>query len=405
LPAVTGERDFPADFLWGSATAAHQVEGGNVNNDWWEWEHRPGTPAVESSGDGIDHLHRYAEDLALMADLGHSAHRFSVEWSRLEPAPGEWSAAGCDHYRRVRETAAEHDLAAFVTLQHFTLPRWLSDEGGWLAPHAVDRFADFAGRVARELGDLVPWFCTINEPSVLSRYGYDLGLFPPGVRDPAAADRVTERLVAAHGAAVEAVRAESRDSKVGITLSLAAMQPAREDADCTAEVARLRERLVTPYLDAPAGDFLGVQYYTLWRIDPLEDGSRAEAPPGTRLTQMGWEIHPAGLREVLHEAAAGGLPLIVTENGIATDDDDERLAYVEAHVRAMAAAMADGVDVRGYLYWSAFDNFEWNDGYRPRFGMVAVDRTDGFRREPRASALAFGRLARTGRLTSFRAEG
>ena len=401
MPAVTA-RDFPEDFIWGSATAAHQVEGGNVNNDWWAWEHTPGTPAVESSADGIDHRHRFDEDFALLAGLGHQAHRFSVEWSRLEPAPGEWSGATVDHYRRVLESLHRHGLEPFLTLQHFTLPRWLADEGGWLAPDAVARFAELAHRVAGELGDLVPWFCTINEPSVLCRWGYEMGQFPPGRKDPAAAERVTERLVVAHHAAVEAVRAAAPAAKVGITLALASMQPARPDEECTAEVARLRRRLDAPYLDAPAGDFLGVQYYTLWRIDPRAEGSRGDAPAGTRLTQMGWELHPEGLREVLHDAARAGLPLLVTENGIATDDDAERLDYLEGHVRQMARAMAEGVDVRGYLYWSAFDNFEWNDGFRPRFGLVAIDHGDGLRRVPRPSAQAYAELIRTGRVASLR---
>lgn len=401
---MSGPRDFPESFLWGSATAAHQVEGGNVNNDWWAWEHRSGTPAVESSGDGIDHWHRWPEDVALMAELGHTAHRFSVEWSRLEPAPGEWSAASFDHYRRVLEALADAGLAAFVTLQHFTLPRWLAEDGGWLAPGAVDRFAELSGRVAERLGDLVPWFCTINEPNVLARFGYDLGLFPPGHTDPVLAERATERLLAAHAAAVQAVRAARPSTPVGLTVALSSMQPARPDEECAREVERLRYRSVTPYLTEPAGDFLGVQYYTRWLIDPrvrTAEGTRAGPPEGARLTQMGWEIHPGGLREVLHEAAASGLPLVVTENGIATDDDGEREAYVAAHVEQVALALRDGLDVRGYLYWSAFDNFEWNDGYRPTFGMVSVDRGDGLRRTPRGSAHAFARLARSGRLDAL----
>ena len=173
---------FPDGFLWGSATSAHQVVGGNTNSDWWEWEHTPGSAAVESSGDGIDHWHRYDEDFALLAALGQNAHRFSLEWSRIEPAEGEFSRAALDHYARVLESLAHHGLTAFATLYHFTLPRWFAARGGWLADDALDVFGRYVEKIAQRVGDLIPYACTVNEPQIVALQGYWRGHFPPGGR-------------------------------------------------------------------------------------------------------------------------------------------------------------------------------------------------------------------------------
>src|SRR5689334_5577391 len=170
-----GVPEFPTDFYWGSATAAHQVEGGNTNNDWWAWEHTPGSAAVESSGDAIDHYHRYDADFALLASLGQNAHRFSLEWSRIEPAPGEFSQAALDHYMRVLESLATHGLTALMTLYHFTLPRWFAERGGWLAEDAVDLFGRYVERVAGAVGDLSPYFCTVNEPQIQALMAHGRG--------------------------------------------------------------------------------------------------------------------------------------------------------------------------------------------------------------------------------------
>lgn len=171
--------DFPDGFLWGSATSAHQVEGGNTNNDWWDFEHQPWSAAQASSGDGIDHFHRYADDFALLRSLGHNAHRLSIEWSRIEPAPGEFSRTAIAHYRRVLTALARTGMTAFVTLHHFTLPRWFAARGGWLAPDAIDVFTRYCARVTAELGSLMPYICTINEPQMIALHGYLEG-YPPG---------------------------------------------------------------------------------------------------------------------------------------------------------------------------------------------------------------------------------
>ena len=391
--------DFPDDFLWGSATSAHQVEGGNTNNDWWDFEHGPASLARASSGDGIDHFHRYADDFALLASLGHNTHRLSIEWSRIEPAPGDFSRAAVLHYRRVLTALRDTGMTAFVTLHHFTLPRWFAARGGWLAPDAVDTFARYCSFVTAELGSLMPYVCTINEPQMVALHGYLEGYHPPGITNPMKWQRVGSVLLDAHFAAVRAVHKGS-DSRAGLAVQLPLLAPA-DDVPESAAFRAIRHEIVDRYLDElagpDAGDWLGVQYYRKQWVDPAHPTLFAPPPPGTPLTQLGWAVHPDGLRQTLHRAAKTGLPLYVTENGIATEDDTERVAYLTSHLAAVAQAMTEGADVRGYLHWSAFDNFEWSEGYRPTFGLIAVG--DDFTRTPKPSAQAFARIARSGRLS------
>jgi beta-glucosidase len=402
-------RDFPADFLWGAATAAHQVEGGNVGNDWWDFEHDPSSAARESSGDGIDHFHRFADDFALLGSLGHNSHRLSLEWSRIEPAPGEFSLSALAHYRRVLSALADTGLTGFVTLHHFTLPRWFAVRGGWLAPDALDSFDRYCRRVMTELGDLMPFVCTINEPQMIALHGYLEGYHPPGLTNAVLWKRVGRVLLDAHRVAVRAIHSGSGEARAGLAVQLPLLAPARDDPASHEFLRHLRGELVDLYLDGltgpDRGDFLGVQYYRKQWVDPSSPWLFTDPPPDFTRTQMGWAVHPDGLREVLHRAAATGLPLYVTENGIATEDDTERLDYLESHLAALARARAEGVDVRGYLHWSAFDNFEWSEGYRPKFGLVAVDRDKDFTRDPKPSAHAFARVATTGRLAALRATG
>jgi beta-glucosidase len=396
------EPDFPEGFLFGSSTAAHQVEGANVNNDWWVWEHTAGTPAVEPSGDAIDQYHRYAEDFALLAELGQNAHRLSLEWSRIEPEPGEFSAAALEHYRRVLGTLAEGGLEAFVTLHHFTNPRWFAERGGWAARDAVERFERYCERVAQALGDLMPWACTINEPQIVARFGYLEGWFPPGVRNAGLWKKVTRTFIAAHAAAVRALGAGAGAPKAGICLQLPDFEPARPgDPDCEAFTAEIRREMGEIYVEDLPGAFVGVQYYTRERLDPAIPGHGKMPPEGAPVTQMGWELNPDGLGRAIRLAARSGLPVVITENGIATADDRERVAYLRDHLGQVAAALRDGIDIRGFMYWSAFDNFEWNEGYRPTFGMIGIERDDCLRRVVRPSARAYGELARTRLLSAL----
>lgn len=399
--------DFPSDFFWGSATAAHQVEGGNTNNDWWDWEHAPQSGASESSGDGIDQWHRYDEDFELLASLGQNAHRFSLEWSRIEPAEGEFSRAALDHYKRVLESLHGHGLTPFTTLYHFTVPRWFAQRGGWLAPDALDLFGRYVERVASALGDLMPYVCTVNEPQIVSMAAYAAGEFPPGERDMAKAVRANRVLAAAHRTAVQAVRTGGGAPLVGTCLQLPPIEPLRpEDEADVAAAARMRSFLVDTHLDdlrsgGDVGDFVGLQYYTRARVDATAAKLSAAAPEGSEASQIGWEVYPAGFGQMLRHLGQVGLPIVVTENGIATTEDAQRVRYLDTHLRELKSAMDDGVDVRGYFYWSSFDNFEWGKGYTPLFGLIGIDREDGLRRIVRPSAVVYGEVARTGSLKAL----
>ncbi|HEX5994568.1 MAG TPA: family 1 glycosylhydrolase [Jiangellales bacterium] len=394
--------DFPANFLWGAATSAHQVEGGNTNNDWWDFEHDPGSAARQSSLDGIDHYHRYREDFALLRSLGHNAHRLSLEWSRIEPAPGEFSRSAIAHYRRVLTALADAELTAFVTLHHFTLPRWFSAYGGWLASEAITTFTRYCRHVADQLGDLMPFICTINEPQMVALHGYLEGYHPPGLTNPILWKRVSRVLLDAHHAAVAAIRESLSRGLIGLAVQLPLLAPIRDDDVTGALHQTMQHELVDLYLDGltgpDRGDWLGVQYYRKQWVDPASPTLFAAPPADFRTTQMGWAVYPDGLRQLLHRAAKVGLPLYVTENGIATEDDGERIVYLQTHLAALAQAIREGADVRGYLHWSAFDNFEWSEGYHPKFGLIAINHHQDFTRIPKPSAHAFARIARTGQL-------
>lgn len=407
------EVTFPSAFLWGTATAAHQVEGGNVYNDNWVMEHVPGSAYVESSGDACDHYHRYREDIALLAELGFTLYRFSLEWSRIEPEEGEFSLAALDHYRRMLATCHEHNITPMVTFHHFTSPRWLAASGGWESPETPEKFARFCERAVAHLGDLIPFACTLNEVNIgplisamsgaemnamkqtewfeeaARRVGSDALHFTPFLY--ASPGRGRETIMAAHRRAVDAIKAGPGNMAVGMTLAMQDLQagPGGEEM-----AAHMRRELFDAYLEGTRGDdFIGVQTYSRTRFGP--DGPLG-AEDGVELTQMGYEFWPEALEATIRYAhAATGLPVIVTENGLATEDDTRRIAYIERALRGVAACLRDGIDVRGYTYWSALDNFEWHFGYGPTFGLIAVDRQTQ-ERTIKPSARWLGEVARAG---------
>jgi beta-glucosidase len=386
---------FPEGFRWGTATAAHQIEGGNVNNDWWRWEHTPGSGVLESSGDACDSWHRWVEDVELVHELGFDHYRFSLEWSRIEPAPGEWSTASIDHYRRICDSLREREIEPIVTFHHFTTPVWLSDMGGWEKAEAVDRFAEFCHKAAGALGSGLGRACTLNEPNVVSTLGYVMGMFPPGRSDSAAARQVTDHFVDAHRRSVEAIRSAVPDLPVGLTLSMTDYQPVDGGEERVANIRAAHEDI---FLNATEGDdFIGVQTYSRMRIGP---GGFAGHEPGVPILVMGYERWPDALEACLRRAwdvTAGKTPLWVTENGIGTDDDSDRQEFVRAALSGVLRAISDGIRVEGYTYWSLLDNFEWAFGYRPRFGLVEVDRAS-FERRVKPSAQWLREVARANRL-------
>jgi beta-glucosidase len=387
-------RTFPEGFLWGTATAAHQVEGGNWNNDWWAFEHTPGSAAVEPSGDACDHLWRYPDDIARLAELGFGAYRFSLEWSRIEPEEGEWSAAALDHYRRMIAACREHDLLPIVTFHHFTTPRWAVTAGGWEDPAVVDRFARYCERAVGHLGAEIGMACTINEPNIVSLLGYLSGVFPPGKRDLAAMGAANEHLKAAHRRACEVLKAGPGDFPVGSCVAMGDWWAPPGAEETLANVRHMHE---DQHLEAAAGDdFIGVQAYSRTRIGA--DGMPLGPEDGVEVLDMGYEYWPQALEVAIrHAADVTGSPVYVTENGIGTTDDAQRTRYVTEALEGLGRCLDDGIDVRGYCYWSLLDNFEWALGYAPRFGLVAVDRATQAR-TPKPSAAWLGEIARTNRL-------
>jgi beta-glucosidase len=376
--------------MWGAATAAHQIEGNNTNSDRWTVETQPNSRMTEPSGDACDSLHRWAEDLDLVAAMGLNAYRFSIEWARIEPAPGMVSRAMLDHYRRIIEGCFERGITPVVTLHHFTLPKWVARLGGWSSEDSPSLFARYVAAVGPIL-DGVEWVCTINEPNMVALVTAVIKAQGAVTFDSVEPDpTVTARLIDAHRAA--------RGELVGLTGVKSGWTVANQDAqaadagsESTVRADAWRWQREDQYLTVCAeDDFIGVQAYSRQIIGP----SGWVAPgPETRRTLMDWEFYPDALEHAVRHTAEllPRVPILVTENGIATGNDDDRIDYTQNALIGLHRAMADGVDVRGYLHWSLLDNYEWGS-FTPTFGLVAVDHGT-FVRTLKRSGQWYGRVA------------
>jgi len=456
---ATGRR-FPEGFLWGVATAAYQIEGaahegGRGPSIWDTFSHLPGKIRRGDTGDiACDAYHRLDTDLDLLAELGVGAYRFSVSWPRVQPAGrGPVNAEGLDYYRRLVDGLRDRGIEPVVTLYHWDLPQPLEDAGGWPRRETAGRFAEYAAIVAGALGDRVGRWITLNEPWVVANHGYRLGSHAPGRADAADAAAATHHLLLGHGLAAGALRAGPDGGRqIGITLNMTVVRPASDDATAAAEsieaetnrvfldpviagaypAGAVRPALLPPgelvldgdlaAISAPI-DFLGVNYYRPTTVGLRADGDelrrgeeRIEGHPGAvsvavdhlARSAMGWPIDASGLYDLLVQlrGRAPGLPLYVTENGMAAEDyvdpeggidDYERIAYLRDHLDAAARGIEGGVDLRGYFCWSFLDNFEWAEGYQKRFGLVFVDYGTQ-RRIPKASAAFYSSVMRTNAL-------
>ena len=433
--------NFPDGFGWGTATASYQIEGavdadGRQPSIWDRFSHQPGKILHGDTGDqACDHYHRYARDAAILGQLGAQYYRFSMAWPRLQPTGrGPLHKPGAGFYHRLLDELDKASVRPWVTIYHWDLPQVLEDAGGWPARDTALRFADFAALVHEEFGDRVDWWTTLNEPFCSAFYGYAQGVHAPGRTEPAAALAAGHHLLLGHGLAVERMRAARPDSRLGITLNISPMLPA-SDASADREIAAKLDarkngffldplfadgypaRLLSEVADlgladhiqdgdlahiAAPIDFLGVNYYRRFysRARTAAEIADADGRPspwvacpeaemvdrGRPQTQMGWEIDPDGLHELLTWVAREYRvpPLYITENGMASDDrpgpggtvpDKERIDFLDAHLRAAHRAISDGVDLRGYFVWSLLDNFEWALGLERRFGLVHVDYT------------------------------
>ena len=375
--------------MWGAATSAYQVEGGNIHSDWWHWEKTK--PGQTGSGEAAGHYDRFEDDFMLARELGHNAHRFSIEWARVEPAQGEWNEPAIEHYRQVLATLKKYGLEPMVTLHHFTLPQWAALRGGWLNPDIRHWFASYVEKVITALGEGVGFWITINEPMVYADQSYWKGNWPPQIRSAVKAARVVRHLIQAHKDAYKIIHKRFPGTQVGIAKHLICFWPERNRWE-DRKLAQVQRWIFNQYfLEKTRGshDFIGVNYYfsDTRRWDWKKLGI-VNTPSVGATSDMGWTLNPEGLTEVLLEVKKYQLPIYVTENGIADASDQKRGDFLRSHLRAVEAAQARGADVRGYFYWSLLDNFEWRYGFKPRFGLIEVDY-ETMKRRVRSSAYVY----------------
>ncbi len=391
-------------FLWGAATSSHQVEGNNYLNDWWQWE--AALKTTDKSCLACDQYTRFREDFKIAKELGHNAHRLSLEWSRLEPEKGKWNDSAFDHYREVLKSLNELEITPIITLNHFTLPLWLANEGGWSLRYSRFYFEKFAKKVIEKLGDLGTYWITINEPMILAFLGYLVGSWPPGQNNLHNMLNAIENQMHAHVKAYKIMHqtakwVHKKDIYVGIAKEVAMIGACDKDIR-NAIPAFWRHHfynhlfiwscmhgwIIFPgfYLEMlPFGnalDFIGLNYYRRFSMKytgfgPLTIfGDQCTCPEHNekaRRNSMGWEIYPDGLYKIIKSFAKYNLPILITENGIPTNDESERKQFIKEHLDQVQKARRRGYNVAGYLHWSFIDNFEWADGFWPHFGLVGVD--------------------------------
>lgn len=415
---------FPSGFLWGTASSAHQVEGGNWNNQWQQFEQRPGAIwRGDKSGLACDWWRNAERDFDLMARFGLNAHRLSVEWSRIEPRPGEFDHAAIDRYRAMLSGLRARGILPMVCFHHFTNPLWLEARGAWEHHECVERFQHFVRFTCAALSDLCQYWLTINEPLVYVHHSYLQGIFPPARRNQWLGLRVYRNLLLGHGAAYHAIHTIQPNAQVGNASAVRAfrgLRPESRSDGFAAGLARylaegvwfraIRSGRIFPPLGAgehhphlqDSFDFLGLNYYTRsvmrFRPNPLAFFGEQTLPAHVEFCDSGRDgpygwYAPDGLVEACQAASRFGKPIMVTENGVPDADDDQRPRWLLDHLRALHAAIQAGADVRGYFHWTFTDNFEWAEGWGLRFGLVEIDPATQERR-PRPSAHLYGEIAR-----------
>ncbi len=428
-------------FLWGAATSSHQVEGQNIHNDWWAWEQEGNIEGGETSGAACDHWKLFKEDLRAARDLGLNSYRFSIEWSRCEPALGQWDSTALEWYSDLIGECEKLNLLPMATLHHFTLPQWVAIQGGFANEHTPGKFSHFVKKVLEKIGDRIPLWCTVNEPNTLAVGAYLGGYMPPARYSPRNASMACRNLLRAHLQAYDLIHGfkgersgpwRNHPVQVGIAHNLIDFLPLRPWHPLEYFCTRIFRRFYNQsWPDAVTGkkqhfgvwgllpyapqvpqargrstvDFFGINYYTRVYVScqlSRENGFPARssfplsvvfARPGEETSDLGWSIHPRGLGRMIRFLNRYQKPLYITENGIADASDTRREKYLRDHLKEVAEEMKSGADIRGYYYWSLLDNFEWVKGYGPRFGLLEVDYSTQ-KRTPRPSARAFQALTR-----------
>ena len=396
---MSKEYIFPKNFLWGTATAAHQTEGYNTNTDWWQWEQKlkdyKVSPA-EPSGIACDSYNRYEEDFDLCLQLNNNAVRISIEWARIEPQQGKYDENEINHYKKVLIAAKGRGLKTFVTLHHFSNPIWFADMGAWLNIKAPSIFASYAKKCAQEFGDLIDYYITINEPQVVALMSYTLGAWPPHMASYPKSLAAQLNLARAHVSAYNAIK-KVANYPVGLVNNIVWFYPAEDSKDAidktSAKILNFLNSDIYMYPLKKKMDFLGLNFYFTTRI---KDGKRVNLDDVQ--SDMGWWVNASGLENVLLSLKKYNIPIYITENGVADAMDKIRKAFIRDMLIATHNAMEQGVNVKGYFYWSLIDNYEWQKGYWPRFGLVEIDRDNNLQRKLRPSFYYYADICRNGKI-------
>jgi beta-glucosidase len=411
---------FPKDFFWGAATSAHQVEG-NTSNNWTEWEkenaerlakeshskfgHLPNWKDIEAeatdpdnyiSGRACDHYNRYEEDFNIAKELGHNAHRFSIEWSRIEPEEGKFDEAEIEHYRDVIISLRKRGLEPFVTLWHWTNPTWISDDRGWENKKTVAKFLRYVERITHEYKNIVNFWMPLSEPGTYIGMSYIQGAFPPQKRlSLFSANRAFKNLMSAYRQTYRLIHSNNPEAKVGMSHYAVYMFPYKNRIWNNVLVKILDYIRNWRFLDSvnDTNDFIGIQYYHTDNIkfSPFMNGKWGFIDTRNKnswVTDIGWDIYPEGIYYLLKRAQKYKKPIYITENGIADKKDFQREKFIRENLKQISRAILEGADVKGYFYWSLLDNFEWDKGFWPRFGLIEINY-ETLERKIRPSALIF----------------
>lgn len=395
---------FPEDFLWGAATSAHQVEGDNFYNDWWAWEQT--LPEEHHSGKADDQYHLFEEDFSLVKAFGHNAHRLSIEWSRIEPEEGKFDQAAIDHYKKVLQSLKDKKITVMLTLWHFTLPQWLSQKGGWVNPNSAKYFERFVAKIVPEIKDQVDFWITINEPGIYAWGSYYAAIWPPNKKSLWRQVITYLNLVSAHKKAYKKIHKLVPHSKVGMSNNLFSFANQQSHSILQHLLVWLYD-IWTNHLfyilsSKKTHDFIGINYYLHQRIGS-HNGSKyprfLDASFSKKdVSDLGWEVYPEGIYDVLRDMADYNLPIYITENGLASTNDDRRCRFLIGYLKEIYHAIFSGVNIKGYFHWSLIDNFEWAEGFRPRFGLIEVDYQTQ-KRIPRASAYVYADIIKNNGIT------
>ncbi|MDD5108430.1 MAG: glycoside hydrolase family 1 protein [Candidatus Omnitrophica bacterium] len=404
-------KKFPQNFLWGASTSAHQVEGQNIHNDWWAAEQNHALK--EPSGQACRHYELYAQDFAIAKELNHNCHRFSIEWSRIEPKEGQFDLVEIEHYRKVISELKNQGIQPIVTLHHFTNPIWFSQKGAWFNSNSKKYFLRFVDRIVKEFASQVKFWITINEPLIYSSHSYLLGVWPPKECSLIKTVIVTLNMAKAHIEAYRIIHKIYQDNALEKPMvSVAANLQAFEICQPTLKnrlAQYLRHKLYNLYfieelLRKKSLDYIGINYYSRslvdvrsWKIRALLlDTCRYNHDPLPK-NSLGWDIYPQGLYKLLIALKKYNLPVLITENGICTEDDNLRWDYIRGHLEQLHRAIGQGVKALGYIYWSLIDNFEWDKGFEARFGLVHVDYQNQ-KRTIKASAKKLAQVTYSGEI-------